>query len=115
MDARERIERILEGKEDDRLFGKGNKQRDENRVTEDKERVEKMKEQKVEDIKTYTITTNGNRVEVPEGFEVVIAGKEIVVRKKESSEIVDIVREILKEVKTINEEGIDVTGAIATI
>ncbi|EDP75385.1 hypothetical protein [Hydrogenivirga sp. 128-5-R1-1] len=115
MDARERIDRILEGKEDDRLFGKESGQRDKNRTTEDKERVEKIKEQKVKDGRTYTVTINGYKLEVPEGFEVVIDREKVVVREKESSEIVDIVREILKEVKTMNEEGIEVTGAIATI
>ena len=71
---------------------------------------------KPEELKTYKVAINGTEIIVPEGFEVVVRSDETILRQGNSDKILQVVEEILEEIRTIREEGIDVhTGPIVTI
>ncbi len=104
-EAKKRIEEILEGKEDEKIM-KGNKNAPK---TEESKREEKR------EVKTYKIRINDMEIEVPEGFEVVVTEKGTVIRESESGRIVELTEEILKELRKINEEGLEVWGSVGTL
>ncbi|MDQ7082666.1 MAG: hypothetical protein Q9N34_06720 [Aquificota bacterium] len=111
-EARKKIEAILEGKEDERIFGKEVKE-EAGRVSEGKKSPEKKAEEK--EVKTYRVVINGMEIEVPEGFEVVVEDGETIIRESATGKIVGIAEEVLKELKAIREEGIEIAGPVVTV
>ncbi len=104
-EAKKRIEEILEGKEDEKIM-KGNK---------NAPKTEESKREEKKEVKTYKIRINDMEIEVPEGFEVVVTEKGTVIRESESGRIIEVTKEILKQLKAIREEGLDVGGAVLAL